>query len=224
MGSWVKVGCTACGGDLFLSATASSFRAIACRHCGGPTPPPLSDQEEAFACYEMLRSGLAGYTKDCDFGMISWEQMESGWTHGVPGGRFPGFDTRTTPGGWLQVRLPKETLCELTRTPSFVTWQGDRWLFQGGHPMIYVGEWKKGDFEAHAPSGMRPEEFFTGVIARGECRCDGTTVRNPRNDRSTGANEGNEEFPAGEQPAFGESGANSSLSRQRGRVSTLRLP
>ncbi len=56
-----------------------------------PTPPPLTERDEAFVCYEMLRKGLAGYTKDSDFGMISWEHLERGWTHGVPGGRFPGM-------------------------------------------------------------------------------------------------------------------------------------
>lgn len=163
-GSWVKVGCPACGGDLYLSPTVESFRPTECRHCGDPTPPALATQQEAFVCYEALRSGLAGHTKDCDFGMISWEQLESGWTHGVPGGRFPGFDTRTTAEGWVQVRLPKETLSELTRTPAFTTWQGDRWLFHGERPMIYIGEWKKRDFATHAPSGMPPEEFFREVM------------------------------------------------------------
>lgn len=164
IGSWVKIGCTTCRGDLFVSPTTDIFRATACRHCGAPTPPPLTDQNKAFVCYEMLREGLAGYTKDSDFGMISWEQMESGWTHGRPGGRFPGFETRTTSEGWVQVRLPKETLSELTRTPNFITWQGDRWLFQGAQPMTYIGEWKKRDFETHAPSGTCAEEFFTQVM------------------------------------------------------------
>ena len=163
-GSWVKLGCQSCGGDLFLSATANRFRPATCRHCGTPTPPPLAEQDEAFVCYRALRDGLAGYTKDSDFGMISWEQMESGWTHGIPGGRFPGFDTRTTSEGWVQVRLSKETLSELTRTPNFVTWQGDRWLFQRAQPMIYIGEWKKHDFETHAPHGLAAEEFFKQVV------------------------------------------------------------
>lgn len=164
VGAWVKLGCPGCGGDLFLSPTADFFRATTCRHCGAPTPPPLAGQDEAFVCYRVLRDGLAGYTKDSDFGLISWEQMESGWTHGIPGGRFPGFDTRTTSEGWVQVQLPKEILSELTRTPNFVTWQGDRWLFQGSDPMVYIGEWKKRDFESHAPNGMRAEEFFKQVI------------------------------------------------------------
>jgi hypothetical protein len=45
-------------------------------------------------------------------------------------------------------------------------------------------------------------------------RCDGATVRDPKNDRSTEANEGNEGFSAGEQLAFWEAGANSRLSPQ----------
>lgn len=164
IGSWVRIRCQGCGGDLFLAPAEDPFRAATCRHCGAPTPPPLCQQEKAFVSYEALRAGLAGFTKDSDFGMISWEQMESGWTHGVPGAQFPGFDTRTTAEGWVQVRLARETLSELTRTPEFVTWQGAHWLFQGVQPMIYIGEWKKRDFEIHAPNGMRPEEFFSQVL------------------------------------------------------------
>src|SRR5438445_2240821 len=83
VGSWVKIACPSCGGDLFLSPIADSFRTTTCRHCGEPTPPPLAEKDKAFASYEVLRHGFAGYTKDSDFGMISWEQMESGWTHGI---------------------------------------------------------------------------------------------------------------------------------------------
>jgi len=164
IGAWVKMNCQVCRGELFLTPTEDTTRAASCRHCGAATPPPLCHEKKAFVCYEALRAGLAGYTKDSDFGMISWEQMESGWTHGVPGLRLPGFDTRTTAEGWLQVRLAKETISEVTRTPKFVTWQGDRWLFQDVRPMIYIGEWKKRDFETRAPGGMRSDEFFSQVV------------------------------------------------------------
>lgn len=30
--------------------------------------------------------------------------------------------------------------------------------------MIYIGEWKKRDFETHAPEGMRAEEFCRQVM------------------------------------------------------------
>ena len=164
IGSWVKMSCQVCSGDLFLAPTENPFRAATCRHCGAPTPSPLCPKEKAFVSYEALRAGLAGYAKDSEYGAISWEQLESGWTHGVPGARFSGLDTRTTEEGWVQVRLPKETLSELTRTPKFVTWQGDQWLFQGVNPMIYIGEWKRRDFEIHTPDGLRPDEFFSKVI------------------------------------------------------------
>lgn len=164
IGSWIRVECSTCGGFLFLLPTGDACRSVPCRHCGAPTRSPVAVQEEAFVSYHELRSGRAGYTKDSDFGMISWEQVESGWTHGIPGGRFPGLNTRTTPEGWVQVQLPKESLAELTRTPSFVTWQGDRWLFQGNRPSIYIGEWTKRDFERHAPDGMPTETFFRSVM------------------------------------------------------------
>jgi uncharacterized protein CbrC (UPF0167 family) len=96
--------------------------------------------------------------------MISSEQVESGWSHGVPGRHFPGFETRVTENGWVQAKLPIEVLSELVRTPDFITWQGAVWLFRGAEPMIYIGEWKKQDFEERCPAGTSPGEYFKEVV------------------------------------------------------------
>src|SRR5262249_48775216 len=66
IGSWLKISCVACGGDLFLSGSADDDWPATCRHCGGPTPPRFAG-EKAYVCYEALRAGLAGFTKDSAF-------------------------------------------------------------------------------------------------------------------------------------------------------------
>jgi hypothetical protein len=113
--------------------------------------------------YKLLREGLAGYTKDTDYGMISWEQLEDGWTHGVPETSFPEVETRTSAEGWVQAKMSPETVAELTRTPNFITWQGAIWLFERSTPMVYVGEWNAPDFERHTPTGVSTESFFDDV-------------------------------------------------------------
>src|SRR5262249_30484805 len=42
---------------------------------------------------------------------------------------------------WYGVRVPQEHLFELLRTPSFITWQDETWLFCCQRPMTYLGEW-----------------------------------------------------------------------------------
>ena len=70
----------------------------------------------------------------------------------------------------MKAKLPTETLSELTKTPDFITWQGATWLFKGAEPMIYIGEWKKRDFEARCPSTMSPEEYFKQVLRGADSR------------------------------------------------------
>ena len=163
-GGYVRVRCSACDESLYLHPTDDTFRAKICPQCGAPTPPPLVDGDEAYVSYEALRAGDAVITKDTDFGMISWEQLVDGWTHGIPGASYEGVETRTTDEGWTQAKLPEETLAELTRTPDFITWQGAVWMFEGIRPMIYVGEWSRNDFESGAPEGATPEAFFRETV------------------------------------------------------------
>jgi hypothetical protein len=122
--------------------------------------------------------------------MVSWEQLVDGWTHGIPGGTFGGFETRTSEDGWVQVKLPRETIRALVMTPDFVTWQGAVWMFDGATPMAFVGEWKRKDFEARTPNGMPPEAFFRSIIRDCDDRlweyADGVCIyvfRNPETGR-----------------------------------------
>jgi uncharacterized protein CbrC (UPF0167 family) len=52
---------------------------------------------------------------------------------------------------------------ELLRTPSYSTIQADQWQFCCRQPMIYLGEWTRGDFNRHAPDG-HGEAFFRKVV------------------------------------------------------------
>jgi uncharacterized protein CbrC (UPF0167 family) len=54
---------------------------------------------------------------------------------------------------WKAVRVPREQLMELLRTPAYGTWQGERWLFCCQQPMVYLGDWHPEDFERYAGAG-----------------------------------------------------------------------
>jgi hypothetical protein len=190
VGGYIRVQCPKCGEALYLRPIPDQFRPTACRYCGAPTPPPLVDSDSAYVSYEVLKAGDALFTKDTDLGMVSWEQLVDGWTHGIPEGSFSGVETRTTEEGWVQVKLPQETLRELVMTPDFVSWQGAVWMFEGATPMTFVGEWKRKDFEVRTPSGMNSEAFFRSVIRDCDDRlweyADGICIyvfRNPKTGR-----------------------------------------
>jgi hypothetical protein len=62
-------------------------------------------------------------------------------------------------GRWAQthvtdagpVRWQDDPGAELTRTPRYATFQGERWLSCHDLPMIYLGEWTRPDFDAARP-------------------------------------------------------------------------
>jgi hypothetical protein len=71
------------------------------------------------------------------------------------------------PGGpeldWEAVRVPQVHLVELLRTPSYSTWQGERWLICCLQPMVYVGEWTAHDFEQYAGAG-KGRALFDAIV------------------------------------------------------------
>lgn len=164
VGGYVKMRCPKCTGELYLQPVADRFRAKTCFHCGAPAPGPIADKDNPFVSYDALRAGQAIFTKDTSYGMISWEQLLSGWTNGVPDGDFSGIKTKTTDDGWTQVKLPSDVIEELTRTPNFSSWQGDIWLFNGVRPLVYAGEWTRQDFISRTPAGISPRDYFISVI------------------------------------------------------------
>jgi uncharacterized protein CbrC (UPF0167 family) len=135
--------CPACGVDNGLAA--HDREATPCRSCGStvPFPESLKHKKTLHVCYTCLRAGKGAITKDTEFGMVSWAQAFEGVTHGLPGLRTNEFElVPVAPEeDWYGVRVPAEHLFELLRTPTYGTWQGERWLFCCKRPMTYIGEW-----------------------------------------------------------------------------------
>jgi uncharacterized protein CbrC (UPF0167 family) len=86
--------------------------------------------------------------------MVSWEQAFAGVTHGVPGLRTDEFETVLVDAeeDWYGVRLAERHLWELLRTPTYITIQGETWLFCCKQPMTYIGKW----------ASVRQSPFCTG--------------------------------------------------------------
>ena len=74
------------------------------------------------------------------------------------------METRVTQNGWTQVKLPLDVLREITRTPDFNCNQGAIWQFCGTRPLVFVGEWRRRDFEKNAPHGVPADQFFCNVL------------------------------------------------------------
>jgi len=151
IGGAVMLPCPACGVENGLAA--SDRKDGPCRSCRTVIPFPKSKDKDIFICYSCLRAGKGAITKDTELGMVSWDQAFQGITHGVPGLKTTEFEIVPidTEEEWFGARMPGEHLFELLRTPSFVTWQGERWLFCCKRPMTYVGEWASFMESPHRP-------------------------------------------------------------------------
>jgi uncharacterized protein CbrC (UPF0167 family) len=143
IGRAVILPCPTCGVENGLDA--QNRQDCPCRSCGSTVSfsASMKKQKNLHICYDCLRSGRGAITKDTEFGMVSWEQAYQGITHGVPGLETTEFERVLINAGenWYGVRVPQEYLFELLRTPTFNTWQGERWVFCCKRPMTYIGEW-----------------------------------------------------------------------------------
>jgi hypothetical protein len=156
--------CGSCKHQFAVPADEHEGAIAKCPGCAADAPiRPLGDQPAT--CVPCLRNGRVAFIKDTEYGMVRWEDAIRGVTHGVPGlrGAGPGF-TLTDPNsdGWVGVVIPTPVLLELTRTPTYVTWQGDQWLFCCATAMVYIGEWTRADFIARAPAD--PQASFLEVV------------------------------------------------------------
>jgi len=156
--------CPACGVENGLDAHDRC--ATPCRSCGSavPFPEPLRGEKDIHICHGCLRAGRAAITKSTEFGMVSWGQAFQGITHGVPGLQTGQFERVLLDAeeDWYGVRVPREHLFELLRTPGFNTWQDETWLFCCQRPMTYIGEWAsvtKSQFQ-----GAEPRTVFESVF------------------------------------------------------------
>jgi hypothetical protein len=152
--------CPRCGQDTALEV--SDRKAAPCVHCKAPVPFPQLPGEPLRACHGCVRAGRVAFTQDTELGMVNWQCAREGLTHGVPGLRHPDFELVPLPveegfedeGQWMRARVDSLHLLELVRTPSYKTWQGERWLFCCQRPMRFLGRWTKKDFTAQAQAGL----------------------------------------------------------------------
>jgi uncharacterized protein CbrC (UPF0167 family) len=143
--------CGSCETELPLSVTD---REPAICNCGQVTSFPENAPQEFLVCYHCLRAGRCALTKDTELGMITFQHAMAGQTHGRPGLSKAGYDLVPVEDEWVAARLPKEMMLELLRTPGYITWQGESWLFCCGGPMTYVGEVKPSDLRAQRGNGL----------------------------------------------------------------------
>lgn len=150
----LDVGCaimTECPGCAALNGLDAADREdTKCRSCDVIIRFPALD-EEIQVCYACLRRGNATISKDTELGMISWEQAVEGITHGRPSLSDDNFELVQTRDGLTGAKLSPDIMFELLCTPTYSTWQGERWQFCCKHPMIFVGNWAREEFSAAAP-------------------------------------------------------------------------
>lgn len=161
IGSDVVLKCASCGQENGLSAESRCDGN--CRACGAGIGFPPIPEEQILCCYACMRAGKAAITKDSELGMISFDQVAEGLTHGGPGLKRSDFEVVPTDSDWNRVRLPKEVMLELVRTPTYISIQGDCWQFCCQSPMIFVGSWSRADFSARAPDG-NGRKLFEQVV------------------------------------------------------------
>lgn len=161
------VACPACGADNPLAVRHR--RGGECRECRAAVPFPVAaDIKELKACYDCLRAGRAALAKDTELGAIAWVNTLAGLTDPGYGPPHPDFETVAVPAEedddeddeWFAARLPADVMFELLRTPDYISWQGETWLFCCRRPMVYLGSWAEADFDRHAPDGDGPAYFL----------------------------------------------------------------
>lgn len=125
--------------------------------------------EDAHGCWRCLREGRWSTTIDTEAGMVTPVHAALGRTHGMPfrPDVLPQFGTDdhgeptlagwpvgdSTDGGWRVAVIPSDVLLALVRSPGYITYQSEQWLFHCRQPMRYLGPWGKRDFETVAEGG-----------------------------------------------------------------------
>jgi uncharacterized protein CbrC (UPF0167 family) len=102
-----------------------------------------------FVGYGAVRAGYAVMTKDTELGMISWNR--AGGVSNIGPSEIDPSD------------IDQAQIWELLHTPNFISWQGEKWLFSHGRPMIYVGVWSQLEFIMYADDGDG-EALFSEVV------------------------------------------------------------
>jgi uncharacterized protein CbrC (UPF0167 family) len=151
IGADVMCACPRCAQIVALDA--ADREAAACAACGASTPFPTVSTDRLLCCYACLRAGRAAMTKDTQFGMIRYADAIAGVTHGRPGLSRADFERVQLDEGWVGAKVPSADMLELTRTPGYLTIQGEQWLFCCAQPMTYLGVWTSETFNEMAEGG-----------------------------------------------------------------------
>ena len=135
----VMIPCSSCNS---INALETNSRHDAeCSQCKSIVPFPNREDDSIQVCYSCLREGKAAIVQDTELGMVHWEHF------------------------WL-CEITPEARNELLRTPGYLSWQDERWLFCCGQPMVYLGDWGRDEFNAQAPNGDGKLLFDEIVIDR----------------------------------------------------------
>lgn len=115
-----------------------------CTECGKYVDILFSEH-----CYECFSTGEVDSGMDTEFGFVTLEEANKGWTHGIPlsnPAELSDFKLTAHPidpnfpdDRWYHVHFEKDDLLELLRTPKYSTWQGESWLFCCKRPMVFRG-------------------------------------------------------------------------------------
>ncbi len=165
IGDYVRRVCTKCSTENYLDVDDAEN--IQCVSCGTVVAfPEMGEEDEFTVSYEAIRAGDVAMTKDTEFGMISHEQAAKGETHGVPDmDAEPSEEMMESDEDWVTTKLEPEVMWELLRTPTFVSWQGESWLFNDGRPMVFKGSWSREDFvERAAVDGGDGKALFEKIV------------------------------------------------------------
>jgi uncharacterized protein CbrC (UPF0167 family) len=160
-----------------LSEAAGHTGAGPCVVCGAEADPRLrlgssgrlvpqdspSEPDDA-VCVPCLRAGHVAFTRDTEFGMLRWDDAVAGRTQGLPGLRHADGFPLAAPDddGWVAAEIPAMVLLELVRTPVYVTWQDEQWLFCCGSAMVYLGRWGRVEVVHHMPAD--PAAAFLAIF------------------------------------------------------------
>jgi hypothetical protein len=167
IGDYIEVRCQSCGA---ATPVPAGNRPEACVNC--QTAVQLGRvAEDTHGCWTCLRDGRWSSTKDTEAGMVTPAHAELGRTHGLPFPPGPIAETAWTEAstdhptlagwpaaepnedGWRAAMISTEVLRGLVRSPNYISWQGEQWLFHCGRPMRYLGLWGKLDFNGAAADG-----------------------------------------------------------------------
>jgi uncharacterized protein CbrC (UPF0167 family) len=142
-----------------------------CAHCKQPAKVLFEG-----ACYACFRAGLAQHTMDTVYGMVRPEDAARGLTHGIPladPATLSGcelvahpVDPKFPDEKWYSVRIDANELVELTRTPAYHSWQGERWQFCCSRPCVFIGEWPHAQWVASAQSAGVSLDAYLATVFR----------------------------------------------------------